>query len=185
MVRYRSWSTLFLIAITLLATLLWVRTGYISMPVSAVPPKAKGTPVQTRKPTAVTRLGPRNAYNAISERPLFAQTRRPPEAEAAADVPKTQTNLPNLRLRGTVLSTEGTYCLIQKLPSKETLRMMEGQIIEGWRIEKILPDRVILKSGDKTEEIELWNEQINSPNPPAKPSPRRPRLKLPSPKNRM
>ncbi len=181
MVRYRSWSALFTVAIILLSALLWLRTTHITLPAAVTPTKQTGTPVPGRKTAPAARLGPRNAYNAIAERPLFARTRRPAEEEPTTSAPSARTNLPNFILKGIVISPDEKYILLLKSSSSETVRLTEGQGIDGWRVEKILSDRVILKSGDRTVEFKLWNEHTKEPKPSAKPLTRPQKFKLPVP----
>ena len=159
MVRYRSWSVLFTVAIILLSAVLWLRTAQITVPAMITPTKQTGTPGPSRKTITAARLGPRNEYNAIAERPLFARTRRPAEEAPATTAPSAQANLPNFVLTGIVISPDEKYILLLRASSSETVRLIEGQTIDGWRVEKILPDRVTLKSGDRTVELPLWNGQ--------------------------
>lgn len=106
-------------------------------------------------------------FSEIVSRPLFAPSRRPapPELEASEPAPKVM----SLRfvLRGVVIYGAERVAIVQRKDAPEFLRLMEGQVIDGWRVEAIVPDRVIFRheAGDLMEEVEL-REVFRGPGQP-------------------
>ncbi len=74
-------------------------------------------------------------------------------------------------LIGVVISADKRVALLRQRGSPEFLRVVEGQRAEGWLVEAILPDRVILADGDVIEVLELRD----APRPQAAPPARGPR----------
>jgi type II secretory pathway component PulC len=187
MTRYSSWSVLFAIASLCLAAVLWFRLAQTAAPdTPPTPPKktVRTGPASQVAPSA--RLGKRDAYAAIAQRPLFSPTRRPLDSAPATAASQPRKSLAKFVLTGVIIvSAEEKIALIQEAKSPAVQRLSEGQSIAGWRIEKILPDRVTLVSGDETAEIPLWSDQAPpQPRQSAKPQPRRPGIKLPVPEQR-
>lgn len=103
-------------------------------------------------PPAAFSLPPLAAYSVIVERPLFSTQRRPPvkEEETPEAIPP-----PRLILTGVLISGDGRLVLLRRVGSKTIIRASEGDEIEGWRIEIITADRVVLRYGDAVEEVTL------------------------------
>lgn len=188
MIRYRSWSALFALASLALGALLWLRVSQSDAPPASVGAQAPPTPAApARGAVYPVRLEKLDSYAAIAERPLFSPTRRP--AEPAPDTAPSQPrkSLARFVLSGVIIvSPEEKIALLRESKSPSAQRLSEGDEIAGWRIDKILPDRVILISGDKTAEIELWSDRQPPPRTPQAPQPRgaRPQpgaIKLPTP----
>ena len=105
-------------------------------------------------------------FSEIVSRPLFAPSRRPapPELEASEPAPKVM----SLRfvLRGVVIYGAERVAIVQRKDAPEFLRLVEGQVIDGWRVEAIVPDRVVFRheAGDLMEEVEL-REVFRGPGP--------------------
>lgn len=183
MVRYSSWSALFAIASLCLAAVLWFRLSQATAPgTPPAPPKkmVQAGPGSHVAPSA--RLGKQSAYAAIAERPLFSPTRRPLESAPSTAANQPRKSPAKFVLTGVIIvSPEEKIALLREARSPTAQRLSEGQSIAGWRIEKIMPDRVILASGDETAEILLWSDQEPPPRQPAKPPRRRTGIKLPVP----
>lgn len=195
MTRYSSWSVLFAMASLCLIAVLWLRLDQATaLDMPTVRSKTMATAGPGNHVATAARLGKRNAYAAIAERPLFSPTRRPVTAPLQAGTSQPRKSLAKFVLSGIIIvSPEEKIALLREAKSPDTQRLSEGQEIAGWRIEKILPDRVILVSGDETAEIELWSERQPPPRQtrqpgqpgqtgrPSRPSrPRQPGIKLPT-----
>jgi hypothetical protein len=90
--------------------------------------------------------------SAIVERPVFAPSRRP--APGSRHRPATDA----FEVSGTLIGAGRRTALI-RLPGSQTLREVEeGQEVAGWKLEKILPDRVIVSSKGETAEIPIWSD---------------------------
>ncbi len=100
-------------------------------------------------------LPPLAAYSVIVERPLFSTQRRPPAEEVEA--PKTAKPTPPSRfiLTGVLISADERLVLLRRVGSETIIRASEGDEIEGWRIEVIAANSVVLRQGDVVEEIAL------------------------------
>ncbi len=134
-----------------------------------------------RQPAAAERdlprftLPPLGQYADIIDRPLFNEDRRPTvaaphEAGPAPDV--------NFRLIGVVITTEKKEALFQLSRRNEVARGGLESWIEGWMIESIEPDRVMLRRGPNTTELSL---ERSSPPAAARPPETRPPRQEPRP----
>lgn len=97
-------------------------------------------------------------------RPLFMNTRRPPEpgAEPVAlepvskpEPPKPTPKLVGVELSGIVITSASRVALIRSGRGREVVRVTEGEEIDGWTVETIDPDRVVLRQDDAFEELTL------------------------------
>ncbi len=108
-------------------------------------------------PAAIFAMPPLRSYAEIVRRPLFNATRRPPAPASVAAIPQAAPELPPLRflLIGLIVSPEERVALIRPGDGGAVIRVLEGQEVERWVIEKILPDRVIVRRGDTAKEVFL------------------------------
>lgn len=97
-----------------------------------------------------------HAYMAIVDRPLFAATRRPPQArpqpvaaapapapiKASAPAPKREIKTGQFALIGVVIENGSKRALLRQGRSGEVLRVVEDDVIDGWRAERIEPHAV-------------------------------------------
>jgi general secretion pathway protein N len=120
-----------------------------------LPPAAKAEPVPAQTPRAV--VAPASSdfampalrdYGEVAARPLFAATRRPPPT-AARQRPAPAA----FSLVGVVISSSGRHALIEHGQPARLERVAEGQMVDGWTIETILPDRIVVREADARQEI--------------------------------
>jgi hypothetical protein len=111
-------------------------------------------------------LEPLSSYAAIIERPLFSRSRRPqpPERSVAADARAGNGGAPFL-LSGVIVAGPTRVAFLQPRSQPKTLRVLEGETVEGWKIEKILPQRVVIGNGDAREELSLQDRIAPAPPP--------------------
>lgn len=119
-------------------------------------------------------LPPLEALSATVERPLFRPSRRPAETAAAPDAALAEPTpalerFEGYELSGVVIAGEERVMLLRDARSARVLRVREGERVAGWSVERILPDRVVLRSADATDEVVLRRFD------PAAPAPARPR----------
>ncbi len=103
-----------------------------------------------------------DGYRAIVERPLFRPGRRPepaPLVEAAAapfdPAPEPATVYPELEFLGTV-ERNGRIIALVALPGRaEPLRLTVGSDIEGWRVTRVEPTRLVIESETAYEEYTI------------------------------
>ncbi len=138
------------------------------------------------------RLPPLDDYREITERTLFTNTRRPPQAGADTTAetaqPVAQPLPQHLGLTAILMTPDGRTALIRNSMEKEILYLERGADLAGWKIADILPDRLILTQGGKHQEVLLRRFDL-APSPPepastpptakAKPKPRRKQRKDP------
>ena len=103
-------------------------------------------------------LPPIEHYQVIIERPLFISGRRPLEPEAVSatkeSVKSTLSNL-QVQLIGVVIKPEGQSVLVRDKKTNKTSYLAKGDRINGWTIDQIEPDRLLLTQLGKTEELSL------------------------------
>jgi len=113
-------------------------------------------------------LPPLPAFAAVTERPLFAQSRRGPAHGSDESLgPWT-----SLALAGIVITASTREALILHGRPQVMVHLQEGQSVEGWVVTSILPDRVVMRGGSTENELRLLDKPP-APNPPAGASPQR------------
>jgi len=106
-------------------------------------------------------------FNAVTDRPLFAQNRRPP-AQGSDDAGPWQ----SLVLAGIIISPTSREALILHGKPQIAAHIAEGQDVEGWVVTSILADRVVIRNGSSEHELKLLEKSDRPPPPPGLP-PRR------------
>jgi general secretion pathway protein N len=103
---------------------------------------------------ARTAARPEELVAAILGRPLFSNTRRPPQA--ASGSPSADSDLADARLAG-IITTPTRRIAIFAMSGDKPLKVAEGDDVSGWRIESITPREVSLTgpSGTKTLQPKL------------------------------
>jgi len=111
-----------------------------------------------RLPAITTReLAPIEGFAAIAERPLFAPGRRPaPQApslgtETVAAAPANTAPLSAV-LIGVLLSPR-SHSAVLRLADGKNKTLAEGDSIDGWKLERVLPDRASFQSGETHVEL--------------------------------
>lgn len=121
-------------------TLGWTVSANTEMPATALPPRT-GEMLLPQMP-------PRNLapnFQAIVERPLFSQSRRPTPPKVAVEEPKTQAAPapppPPLAatLIGIIISPDVKSAVV-RLSSGKSVTVVEGGSIEGWELHRVAPD---------------------------------------------
>jgi type II secretory pathway component PulC len=108
------------------------------------------------------------------ERPLFLQTRRPPETGAEPDQPaaeETPAELPR-ELQVTGVVHDGAEWFVVGALSGKSVRLRAGEKVKGWTVKEISPDNVVFESGSKTARVKLFEPKPVQAKPAAK-TPRR------------
>ncbi len=113
--------------------------------VDAVPEKI--APLAQR---TAPRAKPIKAYSETLRRPLFHPSRKPAPKLAAASPEAPAAESPVLRLIGVVIAPEGRSALIRMPNLADLVEVSVGERINGWRLERIETDRIVLKSGKES-----------------------------------
>ncbi len=109
---------------------------------AALPEKIAPAPERAVPPTT-----PIEAFSETLARPLFHASRKPAPKLATATPEAPAADSPVLMLVGVVIVPEGRSALIRMPNSAELVEVSVGERIEGWRLESIETDRIVLKSG--------------------------------------
>ena len=125
---------------------------------------------QSGKPgqEAETRSGfvmpPEGTYAEVSERPLFLRFRRPlpPELATKEETPA-ETTPAAFILSGVILTGTKRMAFLQPQNSPKIARVEEGQQYEGWTVEAIHPNRVVMRRGQEVSEIVLEDKARTPP----------------------
>jgi hypothetical protein len=128
---------------------------------AAAPARTEGAGTPSAEPEFA--MSPLEDFTETLARPLFMDTRRPPEpgeepvAEEAPppEPPKATAKLAGLELSGIVITSKARVALIRKVRGGELLRLSLGEQVDGWTIDAIRPDRVILRKNEIIEELVL------------------------------
>ena len=120
-------------------------------------------------------MPPIDHYVEITQRPLFADDRKPIPPDEAGDGPgeEDQTAPPvplSVALTGVVITPEVKVALLRDLSSNKSVSVREGMPLPGnqagWTLVEIHPRKIVVSdAGDKTTEVELTPPGSN-PGPP-------------------
>jgi hypothetical protein len=139
---------------------------YVELDQPSIDSMAKAAPAPPRETVAAAgdapgfTMPPVRAYTEVVERPLFSETRRPSVDSPTAPVdPRSSA----FTLVGTIISAHERRALIEHGQPPHLERLIEGQDIDGWSVETIGTDRVILTRADARLEVKVKDE----PGPPA------------------
>ena len=127
------------------------------------------------EPAKPYRLPAQGKYHEIDARPLFVATRRPepPVPEEPAAEPPPAGPEKKFLLLGVAISPAGTTVLLRpEGPNAKTVRVKPGETLDGWSLDKVFPDRITIRQGQTTREVNLTRQ-----NKPARPKPGRPGIK--------
>jgi hypothetical protein len=117
--------------------------------VVAPPSRLAAVPRQETAPSTF-RMPPLASLREVVDRPLFSESRRPAPAEASKEP---TAKLPNLTLVGIFLSADRRQALVERGQPPRVEWISERQALEGWTVETIGPDRIILARTDARQEI--------------------------------
>jgi hypothetical protein len=96
-------------------------------------------------------------------RPLFEKTRRPVEPAKAAPsvpVPKRQADPHSLTLQGIILNEgHSAIALMRRTQTGQSVRLQEGDAVDGWTVERIEAERVHLVQGDSRIALQLFRKR--------------------------
>lgn len=162
-----------LTAYNLLALFVCSGLGYAVYAQTQVPPPSLPESVRLAEvptaeaaapaPPTAFRMPPKNVFNQMAARPPFSQTRRPPRAKPApkpvvekpAPVAAKTVAEPQVTLVGIMIQPGKSIAMVRKPGAEELLRLAKGQDLDGWLVEGVLPDRLLLSHDGKILELEL------------------------------
>jgi hypothetical protein len=112
---------------------------------------------------------PLESYGGIAERPLFSPSRRPsPTGGGAAG----RSGHDSLMLAGVILTTSKRLAMLEsKRATGGVVVVREGQVVEGWSVESITADRVVISHNGEVVEL-LLDDKLRAPRKEVKRTPR-------------
>jgi len=125
-----------------------------SAPRSAEPAKADAAD----DAAAAFSLKPAEDYAEMVERPLFVRGRKPAAVEDSktpGQGPGEDSPAAQISLTGILLVGKHRVALLRLDGDPKVMHVAEGQEAGGWLIERIRPDRVMLRRGDSASELVL------------------------------
>ena len=103
-----------------------------------------------------------SALTETTRRPLFTVDRRPPLTEAADDPADADDELAEVRtsplrfsLSAVVIVDGQALAYLSEVGGGSLTRLRRGESIDGWRLDEIRPDAVVLQNGEQRTELLL------------------------------
>jgi len=125
--------------------------------------RLRATPVEDKGATVAgplrVALPPLGALIETVERPLFSETRRPPDEESNGE-PISPAAVPmgpggKFVLSAIVITDDARAVLIANPQDGEPIRVTEGETIAGWRLDSVENDRAVFSKDGETREVAL------------------------------
>jgi hypothetical protein len=113
------------------------------------------------RPEALANLALKDLHDTV-ERPLFERGRRPVRTPVIEPVKAPPPPLPRgpdpnaLELVGILAGDQQAVVLLKRRPSGQQVRVQQGDTVDGWTIDRIEPQRVILKHGTTEVALQLF-----------------------------
>lgn len=126
------------------------------------PPQAAGSSEAASPPISIPPetppLPPLAQLDDMVARPLFVEGRRPTPEQPDAPAADPEQAL-NVMLTGIVITERGRLANFRAGTDARARVLGVGEFLDDWRIDEILPDRVILSSGGRREELLLKRDE--------------------------
>ena len=105
---------------------------------------------------ASLRIPPVITYQAVVERPLFSDSRRPPAQAAQGGKAAQAAQLgAKWRLTGIVMAGDNSFVHVEGIRDRKTVRLKVGMPVDGWQLEEIEPDHATFTSGGRSETLQI------------------------------
>ena len=109
--------------------------------------------------------GPDVGFPEMLTRPIFSASRKPPpQAQQVSAMKKGQ-----FTLLGVIITPAARVALLRDVNSGKPERVEQGKAVRGMTVDKVEPDRILLKQGPEVEELYLM--VAKSPRPAVQPLP--------------
>ena len=125
---------------------------------SVVTPEASRTP---QSPLPVKKddfsLSPLSQFQAIVERPLFLQSRRPIPGATTETSPTAskETRLNQYSLTAVVIVPDKRLALLRSTTDKKIHKIEEGQDLQGWKLKEIKDESALFQQVNESQELRL------------------------------
>lgn len=146
----------------------------ISRPPEVPPPSPASAP-EAADDAEVQRVAqpfeprPLESYAGIEARPLFLRSRRPPPPSTAATGGSRGHD--TLILAGVILTATKRLAMIETKRTSGVVVVREGQLVEGWSVDRIAPDRVTVSLDDQVVDL-LLDDKLKMPRKEVRRTPR-------------
>jgi hypothetical protein len=115
--------------------------------------------------TEALQVPPLAAYGEVLERPLFADSRRPPQQAAVATESVRAIQLSTKwKVTGIVVAGDNSFVHVEGLRDRKTVRLQVGMPLDGWQLQEIEPDQIVFSLGGESVTLQLHED----PADPAK-----------------
>jgi type II secretory pathway component PulC len=107
-------------------------------------------------------------YAVIYQRDLFTSALQTKEEKAEADLTKTSAPTVPFKLKGTVVVSPGVSCaIIEDTATREEELYHQDETVQGFKIVKILRNKVIVDKDGREEVVEVVEEEEKTPVRPS------------------
>ena len=114
---------------------------------------------------ASLQIPPVVAYREVVERPLFTNSRRPPEEpEETVDSVRAVQLASKWKVTGIVVAGDDSFAHVQGIRDQKTVRLKIGESLDGWKLEEIAPDQITFSSATDRVALRL-HEEKKEPKP--------------------
>lgn len=159
-----SLRTGFLLALAGWAAAVWLATGFgLGSQLPAAGGNADAVPsLPVLPPLAAERMPSADSYSAISERPLFAEDRRPKPYLLGGSEPAASAAL---RLTGVLLTGNFGMATFTTEQNRSLRLRLNGEAVDGWQLVALQPRQatVIGPGGNQVLELAVFNGQGGEP----------------------
>ena len=116
----------------------------------------KTAPVAASAVPATLQIPPVVTYREVVERPLFADSRRPPQQndETVESVRAVQL-AHKWKLTGIVVAGENSFVHVEGIRDHKTVRLQAGMPLDGWQLEQIESDHIVFISAGESVTLQL------------------------------
>jgi general secretion pathway protein N len=125
----------------------------------------------------LTPSDPKDAHASVIDRPLFRPERRPPDPELASQEGTTEpdlaTSLEGMDLSAVIITPSLVSAWVMDPSQPRPRRLRIGDDLEGWSVQTILPDRVLLERQGVQDALILRDYSKISSSDRPRPLPRR------------
>jgi general secretion pathway protein N len=161
-----------LLATLVLGALCVISAGFIAYRL-LYPPQLKPLPLTPVKQVSQSdgsaakfkafELPPLTEYSEIVERPLFSDSRRPaPDEPEVIAEPEPEVEEQELTLIGVMVTPNLQMALVEADEQGEVARLKIGETTNGWTLESVESNKVVLRKGESVRELPLVR---NKPSP--------------------
>ncbi len=117
---------------------------------------------------------PLESYSHMVNRPLFTEGRKPVEEVDNKPTEEFTGNI-ELELTGIVETPEGTTAMLRDKLKQKNYRARKGDNVEGWDVDDVLDEKVIVRRGANRKELPLRKPRPQQAESPKLKPPRRAR----------